>query len=218
MEYPGPQPADYDNVRALNRAFLNLLTDRHAAARLFAELPSALMERCVELTSRRRQRVAETPFLLFSFRERDAAYWDRLFEERRCHDLLAAVEPLDAALAGLVSAGLGFLWQLARQNTYTARLICGASLHWCEQLAERPLLEVVSVADARRLLTLRSPGDAGLWQKLLHDGASSDRAVSDAARLSALQRVLTHGRPPPTALAARKVRAPSLHLSGQAER
>ncbi|MDZ7644425.1 MAG: hypothetical protein U5K76_09580 [Woeseiaceae bacterium] len=213
MDYAGPQPADYDNVHALNRAFLELLADRRIAGVLLAGLPPELTDRCLQLTRLQRQRLAQSPFLLFSFRESDAAFWDRLFESRGQRDLLAVPEPGDRALAGLVAAGLGFVWQLARQNPYIARLICGASLHWCERLAERPLLDVVAIADGRRVLTLRAPRDTGLWETLLNGGCSSERAVGDAVRISALQRILTHARGRQPALAARSVTAPSLSVA-----
>lgn len=190
MEYRGPQHADYDNVRALNSAFLKLLRDPQHSARLLAKLPPALRERNRRLTVLQCEHLANAPFLLFSFREHDGAFWEQLLRATHSGDLFADIET-DVDATRLVAAGLGYLWQLARRNAYAARILCCASLHWCEQLAERPLLDIVSVACCRDLLTLRAESDAYLWHKLLHTATSSERPVRAAARISALQRVLT---------------------------
>ena len=64
MEYEGLCRDDLDNVHALNRAWLEL--DGSAEQRL---------------SVRRLERLAATPFLLFSFRERDDRYWTRLLQD-----------------------------------------------------------------------------------------------------------------------------------------
>lgn len=223
MEYRGPQDADYDNVRALNRTWLGLLGDAPRARRLLAGLPAALAERCVGLRSLQRERLARTPFLLLSFREDDTGRWAAMFEglDGRGRSLFAGSPPQDAAEAGLTHAALGFVWQLARLNPYAARLICGASLHWCEQIAERPLIEVVVTASCGELLVPRRAGDTCLWRKLLYEATAADRAVRDAARISALQRVLTAGQEPGTgrrSLAARRLAAPGMQVADDGDR
>lgn len=220
MDYRGPQAADFDNVRALNLAFLKLLAERRRAARLLARLPTTLTERCAALTPLQRERLAGVPFLLFSCREGDADYWDALFANGGARTLFDGEAPFDAAVAGVVSAALGFIWQLARQNPYAARVVCGASLHWCEQLAERPLLDVVTVAASGNVLTLRAPDDTALWTKLLHPATSGERAIREAAQISALQRLLTRGSATPAgvALAARTMARPTLQVADEIER
>ena len=205
MDYRGPQQADYANVRALNGAFLRLVQRPPHTASLLAGLPPALRERSRQLTGLQRERLAGVPFLLFSFRELDGAYWEQLFHAQGPADLFAGA-PLDEDLSRLVAAGLGYLWQLARRNAYAARILCCASLHWCEQLAERPLLDIVSAASRRDVLILRAPADACLWHKLLHVATSAERAVSDAAKVSALQRLLTSPAPPLAAVSTRAAR------------
>lgn len=212
MDYRGPQDADYDNVRALNGAFLDLLAGAERGPALAAVLPAPLAERCRGLTRLQRARLARTPFLLPSFCEDDAERWAALFDGGRSLPLFAADSRSSEAEAGLRHAALGFVWQLARLNPYAARLICGATLHWCEQLAERPLIEVIAVASAPDLLAPRRAGDACLWRKLLYDGIAADRAVRDAARISALQRVLTASRDSRSArpaIAARRLATPA---------
>jgi hypothetical protein len=220
MDYRGPQQADYANVQALNGAFLALLQRPQHTSTLLAGLPPALREQSRQLTGLQRERLATAPFLLFSFREQDGAYWDQLFRAQGPADLFAGT-PLDEELARLVAAGLGYLWQLARRNAYAARILCCASLHWCEQLAERPLLDIVSAATRDDVLILRAPTDAYLWHKLLHLVTSAERAVSDAARVSALQRLLTSPAPSravATARAARRLQPRTLRVAEDNER
>lgn len=223
MEYRGPQDADYDNVQALNRTWLGLLGDTRRARRLLSGMPAKLAERLSGLRSLQRERLARTPFLLLSFCEDDAARWAELFEglDGRNRLLFAGSPPGDPAESGLTHAALGFVWQLARLNPYAARLICGASLHWCEQIAERPLIEVLVTASCGELLAPRRAGDICLWQKLLCEGTAADRAVREAARISALQRVLTAGQEPAErrhALAARRLSAPGMQVADDNER
>lgn len=221
MDYRGPQSADYDNVRALNRAFLEMLGDRAGGRRLLAVLSPALAERCRSLRRAERERLAGAPFLLLAFRERDIDWWERLFESGRSRELFAVHDTRPASEAALLSAALGFVWQLARLNPYAARLICAASLHWCEQLAERPLFDILARAAEHDVLELRAGDDEALWSKLLHAGTSADSTLCRAARISALQRLLTGANaelPAGSALAARRLATPARRLGARDER
>lgn len=221
MDYRGPQPADYDNVRALNLAFLKLLADSSRTGRYFRHLPAVLAERGMAMSIAERERLAGAPFLLFSCKEGDVEYWQWLLDIQQRPSLLDNPPDADSAEAGVVAAALGFMWQLARQNPYAARLICGASLHWCEELAARPLLDVVSAATCGNVLELRAAADAELWNKLLHTATLDAQAVAEAARISALQRVLTRStpvRPARTAMAASRLHAPTLQVAEEIER
>lgn len=218
MDYHGPQAADYENVRALNGAFLALLAGGRRGAALLRDLPAPLAERCLTLTALQRERLARTPFLLLSFREEDAERWSALLGGGHSLPLNGANAARDAAQAGLTHAALGFVWQLARLNPYTARLICGASLHWCELLADRPLIDIIALASADELLAPRRAADACLWRKLLYEGTAAERAVRDAARISALHRVLTTSAaatPARHALAARRFADTGVGRSGR---
>lgn len=222
MEYPGPARTDFHNVRSLNGEFLQWLGQRSVAAPPLKELPADLAKRLAGLRLAERERLSATPFLLFSFRERDDDFWSRLLQSRGTPDLLAAAAPTDDAELRIIAAGLGFVWQLARQNAYAARLICGASLHWCEQLAEKTLVDVMNVAAvSSNLLKLRVAGNRPLWHKLLNSGIQAEREVRHAAHISALQCVLTsaqrsHAARP--ALAARAGLSPSRHVADRTRR
>lgn len=192
MDYPGPHHADFRNVRSLNREYLMLCSRLAPGSAGDSPLADDLATLLSGLRPAQCERLAETPFLLFSFRERDADYWSRLLDADSHPDLFDAGSAGDDAVTRLVAAGLGFVWQLACQNPYAARLICGASMHWCERLAEKTLFEVVAVAAARPdLLVLREADHEPLWRKLLERGISSQREIRNAAHISALQLVLT---------------------------
>ena len=219
MQYPGPTALDFDDVRALNRALLNLLAEN---ADLRAGLRDDLAGRLHTLSRRARARLAQTPFLLMSFREDDQALWDRIHDRNPDADLFAGLAGAATDRSRLAEAGLGFAWQLARRNPYALRLICGASLHWCERLCDSPLMDVITrVAAHEDLLVLRSAGDVNFWSKLLTSGVSRTERVRTAAHLTALQMMLT--RPPgvpvrPWATAACRTRVPTLKVADKRER
>ena len=188
MEYQGPEPADLENVRALNTAFLEWLAsgDRSRA------LPAQATPHFAGLDRRKLERLARVPFMLLSLREYDEDYWRTLFADRQNMSLLSRMQRPDDAGARLTMAAIGFLWQLASRNPYAARLVSGAGLNWCEQLAACTLMDLIGrVAEEPPLLEPRMSEDPELWTKLLTSGVSSKRDVRLAARVSALQSVMT---------------------------
>ena len=196
MDFQGPTPADYDNLRSLNVAFLELV--RKDARQYLDGLSTDLSRRLQRLSRREINWLAATPFLLFSFRERDDGFWQKLLNEEKCQDLFTVPIRSTDETGRLVSAGLGFVWQLAIHNPFAARLFCGASTHWCEQITERTFFHILAVAGCRAdLLVLRARHDNELWAKLLHGGLSQLAVARNAAHISALQYMLT--RQPATA-------------------
>ena len=223
MQYSGPKALDFDDVHALNRAFLTRLHDDPWLMRRLLGLRDDLATRLTALTPGQLERLAMAPFLLFSFRERDERFWDIVHAgEPPRYDLFAERSAPSAEVGRLIAAGLGFVWQLARRNPYVLRLICGASLHWCERLGDMPLLNVLDRASARDdLLALRSAHDANLWRKLLWSGVSRREEVRTAAHLCALHMMLT--RPDPARVAewssaACRTRVPAAKFSGAGQR
>ena len=130
MEYEGLSRDDLDNVRALNRVWLEI--DGSAELRLAAQ---------------RMERLAATPFLLFSFCEYDDVRWSDLLGERRQLDILERQAVVSAELRELQVAGLGFLWELVRRNPYVARLVSGASLSWSATTAPTTCQSASTCAD-----------------------------------------------------------------------
>ncbi|GMR17500.1 MAG: hypothetical protein BMS9Abin32_618 [Gammaproteobacteria bacterium] len=196
MPFDCPDIADYANVSALNRAFLLLLSRRQRCRRWLAALPDLLIARISTLSPGQIDRLAKAPFLLFSVRERDDRFWDRLLGDAGNGDLFEPRERGSDDIRGLSTATLGFVWQVANKNPYTARLICGASLHWCELIAEQTLQRLLAAAATRNdLLCLRCPADSRLWAKLLHGGVSPEQELRLAAHLTALRIMLREPAP-----------------------
>lgn len=191
MHFQGPEPEDYDNVRALNRAFLHVISRRGNASLPAAGLPDSLAQQLKELDERQARRLARVPFLLMSFRENDAGFWQRLSVAPAINGLLPFGSD-DPIVERLCAAGIGFLWQLARRNPYAARLVSGASPPWCEQLAEATLLDVVQHAFSHRApLGLRFADEPGVWVRLLGPGIGDIAATRSATQMSVLQLLLT---------------------------
>jgi hypothetical protein len=217
MEFQGPDATDYDNVKTLNLAFLTLLRRDRAARPCLRGLPEALARRLVSLSEGQAMRLATTPFLLMSFRERDHRFWDAAFAADTNRDLFAVRQTASDEFGCLVSAGLGFVWQLAKRNPYATRLICAATLRWCEQLTEHTFFRLLAVTGMRtEVLVLRSATDIELWTKLLQNGTSREAHVRRAAQISALQSILTQASMPSgktMAAAACRVQTPSLKVA-----
>jgi hypothetical protein len=219
MHYDGPDRTDLANVFMLNRAFIAWQTAMSPETRAAGDLPPETRARFEALSGEQRERLARTPFLLMSFAEDDAGRWQFLFAEQRTRDLLRCVRVRDEAASTLIAAGLGFLWQLALRNPYAVRLVSGASLSWCEQLAACTLVELFARAlEDQTLLAPRMAGKVDLWEKLLTAGVSNRRHLRRAARMAALQTVLTRGSARhyrPLAAAACKMPPARIRRSGK---
>lgn len=132
------------------------------------------------------------------------------------HGLFRSPGPGDADT--LITAALAFIWQLAKQNPYALRLICGASLYWCDRLAELNLYELL---DAYRstgdVPALRLAEREALWRHLLDKGVSRRKEAAQAAQLAALQLLLTGNSQVHSgenwAIAARNVTSPGLRVA-----
>lgn len=194
MHYDGPDRTDLANVFMLNRAFIAWQRARPPETPGSGDLPPATRARFAALSGEQRERLARTPFLLLSFAEDDESRWQSLFAEQRTRDLLHCVQARDEAASMLIAAGLGFLWQLALRNPYAVRLVSGASLSWCEQLAACTLMDLFARAlEDQTLLAPRMAGNPNLWDKLLTAGVSNRGHLRRAARMATLQSLLTRG-------------------------
>jgi hypothetical protein len=221
MQYPGPEPSDLENVLALNRAFLDLVARGGSLHAIPHNLPDGMWGRLAGLVPKAADRLASVPFMMFSLRERDDEYWGSLLAPGDTPDLFRPVPAPDAGTGKLAAAGLGFAWQLARRNAYALRLLSGASLHWCEEIAARPLVDLLSrAASMSDIIELRCGDNAPFWDKLLDRGTSGRRDIRVAAHLTAWQQILT---PEPAstgawATAACRSRVPSLEVADKRRR
>ena len=175
MDYQGLTPDDLANVRALNRAWLR--------------------------ATGRDERLAAAPFLLFSFREHDAGLWQRLLAPGTQHELFSDQPPCGGERSGLQAAGLAFLWELSRRNPYVARIIGGAPLDWCQQIASETLVRVLDCTSHRELIEPRFPDGAPVYTRV-------------SAQMAALQSMLTLGIDPDAA----RLPAAACRMPGPARR
>lgn len=178
MDYEGLTRDDLANVQALNRAWLDF--DKRQAG-------------SEDLSLARIDRLATTPFLLFSFREHDDALWRRLLGDEPQGELLEATTTDNAELLGLQAAGLGFLWDLARRNPYVARVVSGATLNWCDGLAGTTLAELLGKVAHQLIVCPRFEPDDARLERLFARGAGSDTALREATQIGVLQSLLTQG-------------------------
>jgi hypothetical protein len=189
MDFFGPEPADFANVTVLNRAFLMRLRDPLSGERLRRCLPSRSQTPVRNLSNLQVERLSALPFLLLSVRERDSTCWSAFADDDPNRDLLLSG---DEGADEIVTATLSFLWQLARRNPYAVRLISGATLSWCEQLADYTLLTLLQRTAIRNdLLQPRMASNQDLWSRLLGPGLSPDSKVRRAAHVASLQVMLT---------------------------
>ncbi len=190
MGFNGPDATDYENVLTLNQAWLELTPRDAALQRGLDGMPVDLCKRMTSLSSSQIARLAKTPFLLFSFRETDEAYWTQTLAERPGAGLFDIRSTEDADT--LISAALGFIWQLARRNPYALRVICGATLYWSERIAELTFFELLDAVRATGEPPVARLGrHTDLWRKLLGSGVSRQLLSCHAAQMAALQSILT---------------------------
>ena len=172
--FPGPNAGDYTNVLALNTAFIRAAYD---------------------MSGPQRGRLAATPFLLFSFRERDLDWWDAALVESPQGDLMAAAELDNPEMRRIQIAALSFLWHLAHRNPYATRIISFASGWWCEKITDLPLVTLLDRIGGRAdLMRSRLDNPDELGARLLGNGTSSRPKVRRSSQLVALQSLLTHVR------------------------
>lgn len=197
MDFQGPDAADLDNVYSLNRAYLDGLSRPPAVA---SGAPSGapsgaagIVEKLTALSLRKSTLLSQCPFLIYSLPEAADRRWTRLFSDDAQPDLFDATSLSPECVGGLAPATLGFLWELAKRNPYATRLVSGASLDWCERLADSSPVRVFRFATGEPgLLSPRLPSHREFWSKLLGAGTSNDEEIRHAAQLTALQTVLTN--------------------------
>lgn len=184
MEYQGPTGVDLADVHALNRCFLKAILA--PGAMQFAEIGADRM------TEKQITRLSGAPFLLFSLREQDDEYWQRTLGEDAQMDLIDTADAPSEKIRELQAAALGFLWQLSRRNPYAVRLVSGATVSWCERLAEMTLVVLLQkVAMRGDLMRIRFHKQDPIWRRMLDCGAETSYQSRLASQHCALQAILT---------------------------
>ncbi len=190
MDFNGPDAADFAEVAALNQAFLARLRSPGApGATLRRQLPANLHEVVAALRDLQVERLASSPFLLLSLRERDPGYWQRLAGKHATPDLFSTANDNGDEIT---AAALSFLWHLARRNPYAVRLVAGADNGWCSIMSGNTLFTLLRHASSRPdLLRPRLAGNGAFWSKLLGPGLDSNPDIRRAAHTTCLQTLLT---------------------------
>lgn len=188
MFYAGPTQSDYVNIHALNREFLKLLQVHPVRFGL-----DALRQRRLSALGRQQlERLAATPFLLFTIQESDELTWRAICRAEPNTDLFENGAANDSGISNFLATSVGFLWQLAQQNPYAVRLICGGSPAWCEMITAVTYFELLTLTRHRDdLLVLRQARNVDIWSKLLVEGVRAEQQVRSAAHIAALQTLLT---------------------------
>jgi len=192
MDFQGPETADLANVCSLNLAFLELLRGQGGTLSGAGSGEASVCVQLAALDSARANRLAQCPFLIFTLTESPGDSWRRFFCGEEQPDLVDRLVSPPEPVARLTAATLGFLWELAKRNPYAARLVSGATLGWCEQLADSlPLRLFQFAASEPHILSPRLAAQVAFWEKLLVGGTSDEQEVRHSAQLCALQTVLT---------------------------
>jgi len=190
MVFTGPSEGDFSNVLALNKAWLDALQHDDVLQDGLATLPESTRERLCRLSVAEIARLADAPFLLFSFYEGDDGYWSNVLGQP-CDQHLFGISQ-SAAAGKLVAGGIGFVWQLARRNPYTLRLLSGATLHWCETIAKLTFMELIDAFYAvGDVPVARFSARPDTWCDLLEAGTGKAACLRKAVHMTALQRLLT---------------------------
>jgi len=189
MSFEAPTEVDYRNLEPLNRTFLKLLNDDPSAPRLLSGCAPPSAQRIKVLSVAETERLARVRFMLFGFREHDDDFWSRLLDEPGTPGLFDL--PVSEALGALIDSALAFAWQLAQRNPYTLRLITGATLYWCELIAEQRLADLIDrYRQSGDVPVLRLSNQADMWKSLLGGGTAAHPEIRRTVHAAALQRVL----------------------------
>jgi hypothetical protein len=215
MAFDGPQKADFGNIVPLNQEFLELLRKEKSLRRCIAELPESQRHRLVTLDRVEAHHLAQTPFLLFSFREHDDVYWERILTEPVSPGLFQGRVSDDVRT--LMSSALGVIWHLAQRDPFTLRLFSGAPLAWCETIADLALHRLLdAVCRSGDLPVLRFGDHREMWRALLDGGISGRVPTRMAAQLSGLQIVLSRSQQSrQLARAARSLRTTAFRVADE---
>lgn len=214
MEFAAPQNIDFEDIFELNVSFLRLMQNRSVAARLLRDPAEPMLAELGNLHERQIQRLARCPFLLCCCREDDIEFWQSGLKSEQNADLFTEDPAISQGESQLIAAALGFAWQLVRRNPYAARIACGASTAWCDEIAAQPFIRLVSAAARMpNVLSVRFSTDGYFWRRLMLHGLHRDPATRRAARITALNTILLRERPAIRfAAAARSTNAPTLLL------
>ncbi len=185
MRFEGLSDTTLANAPLLNRGFIEFAITRPAG------VSGSLADQFADLSGTERDRLSRAPFLLFTLDDFSLGRWQRAAAEAPRPDLFGPRMP--EAEWRLAATTLGVIWALARENRYAARYLVGAGVAWCDYAANLPLPELLGAMERlERLVLPRFDAQPGTWRTLIRSSRDGRPVVRRAARLSALQSVLTN--------------------------
>ena len=185
MRFEGLSDTTLANAPLLNRGFIEFATTRPTG------VSGSLADRLATLSALERDRLSRAPFLLFTLDNFDLGRWQQAAAEAPRPDLFGP--RMSETEWRLATTTLGVVWALARQNRYAARYLAGAGVAWCDHAASLPLPALLGAMERfERLVLPRFDAQPGIWRTLIRSTRDVRPVVRRAARLSALQSVLTH--------------------------
>ncbi len=187
MRFASPRIADFDNVTALNRRFLELAAGRPCLPTVNEGLHAAMGT----LSAEECRRISRLPFLLFTLGGYDVDLW-RPPDNHRQRDLLREAASMPFCEWQLVASTLSLLWVLVRENRFSARLVAGAAEDWYALVGSKPIVELLELAAGfEHLVVPRLADEPAFWRRLIAGCRLPAGRARRASRLAALQRVLT---------------------------
>lgn len=181
-----------DALHGLNADYLELLAAEHRYGTCASQLqffPSRLRASFALLSDGDRQRLARTPYALYSLRFDDERFWSQICELPQ--------QPLDVRYAGSRSACLQTqfcetallqAYQTARTLPLAARLMYSMNESVRSKLAALPLWRIRRLAaDQPSLLMPKWSAHACFWPDLLSYGAAKDSAKLTTVQLLGVQ-------------------------------
>lgn len=181
-----------DAVHGLNADYLELLAAEQRYGTCASQLqffPSRLHASFARLSDDERQRLARTPYALYSLRFEDERFWSQLGEPTQ--------QPIDVRYAGPRSACLQTqfcetallqAYQTARTLPLAARLMYSMSESVRSQLASLPLWRIRRLAaDHPSLLLPKWSTHACFWPDLLSYGGAKDSVKLTTVQLLGVQ-------------------------------
>ena len=159
-------------VHSLNLDYLELLAAEHELAGRAAQLqyfPPKLHPTFAELSQSQRERIASTPYALYSLCFEDVRFW-----RAACAPAKASLDVRYAASSSAWLQGpfcevaLIYAWQVASSHPLAARLVYSMTADVREILIDTPLWQIKRIAnDYPGLLIPRWSRNAAFWPDLL---------------------------------------------------
>lgn len=175
-------------IHTLNADYLELLATQSAASELSSGLPPRVHAALLALGPSERQRIARTPYALYSFRFDEVRFWQKLCApaaDSLAHRYRAAATSMIDAFCELA---LIDVWQVAQTDALAARLLYGLPDVVRTLLIAQPLWRIKRIAaEHSRVLAPRWPANRRYWPDLIRFAQENDAVGLRTAQLLGTQ-------------------------------